>query len=134
MPIATGSRYMNEHHPEGSEMFPASAHISKAIKCFGEILPEDARGDYSYLSEFCHPNMFAFSQYYRWLNPGEVRFVDHEPQGMFGSTTAACLAGLMAIEEMLRLTKEKTVRFSLHKLLEAVVEQSGGPEKRAASA
>lgn len=133
-PITTGSRYINEKHPEESEMFPVSAHISKVIKCFGEVLPEDAQDGYSYLSEFCHPNMLAFLQYYRWPNPNEVQFIDHEPQGVFGSITAACIAGLLAIEEMLRLTKERTVLLCLRKLFKAVLEQSGGPETKAASA
>jgi hypothetical protein len=123
-PIATGSRYINEQHPEESEMFPASAHISKAINCFGERMPEDAQEGYSFLSEFCHPNVLAFSQYYDWANPQTVTFVDdHEPlAGIFGPTAAASIEGLLAMDELLKLAQEREVLRSLHELLEAIVE------------
>jgi hypothetical protein len=124
-PIKTGSRYINEQHPEESEMFPEPVHIRKAVNCLGEMLPEAATEDYSFLSEYCHPNMLAFSQYYRWPNPFEVQFVDHEARGVFGSTTSACLLGLMAIQEILRLTQEKTALFCLIELLEDIVNSTG---------
>jgi hypothetical protein len=57
LPIGTGSRYISEFHrtPEESELFPIGPHISKAVNCFQkEVMPND--DDYSYLSEFCHPN------------------------------------------------------------------------------
>lgn len=57
LPIATGSRYINEyHHPEESDLFPAGPHISQAVNCFKEVMPKGMDDDYSYLSEFCHPN------------------------------------------------------------------------------
>jgi len=125
-PIATGSRYINEQHPEESEMFPASPHISKAINSFGERMPEDAQEGYSFLSEFCHPNVLAFSQYYEWPNPQTVTFVDdHEPlAGIFGPTAAAGIEGLLAMEELLRLTQERVVLRVLDELLEAIVEDA----------
>jgi hypothetical protein len=132
-PIAIGSRYINEYHPEGSEMFPPPAHISKAIAAFVEVMPENVREDYSFLSEYCHPNMLAFLQYYRWLNPYEIGFVDHEPQGIFGSTAAACIMGLMAIQETLGIVDEKVVAVSLRKLFQSVVEQAAGGSKEKAA-
>ena len=125
-PIGVGSRYINEQHPEESEMFPSPPHISKAINCFGERMPEDAQEGYSFLSEFCHPNVLAFSQYYEWTNPQTVAFVDdHEPlAGIFGPTAAASIEGLLAIEELLRLSREQEVLRSLHELLEAIVEDA----------
>lgn len=131
-PVMTGSRYINEQHPEEGAMLPAPAHIAKVINSFGEMLG-DAREGYSFLSEFCHPSTFAFSQHYLWANPLEVQFVDHDPAGAFGTTAAACLGGLMAIEEILRLTKEKTVLRCLHRLCEAIVEQSSRSQIRTAS-
>jgi hypothetical protein len=68
-PIGTESRYINEQHPEESEMFSSPPHISKAINCFGERLPEDAQEGYIFLSEFCHPNVLVLSQYYEWTDP-----------------------------------------------------------------
>ncbi len=125
-PIGVGSRYINEQHPEESEMFPSPPHISKAINCFGERMPEDAQEGYSFLSEFCHPNVLALFQYYEWADPQTVTFVDdHVPlEGIFGPTAAASIEGLLAIEELLRLTREREVLCSLHELLEAIVEDA----------
>ncbi len=125
-PVTTGSRYINEQYPEETEMFPASPHISKAINCFGERMPEDAQEGYSFLSEFCHPNVLAFSQYYEWTDPHTVSFTDdHEPlEGVLGSAAAASIEGLLAIEELLRLTCEGEVRGSLHELLEAIAQNA----------
>jgi len=125
-PIGTGSRYVNEQHPEQSGMFPLPSHISKVVGCFGEVMPSSNEA-YSFLSEFCHPNMFAFSQYYRWPNPFEVQFVDHDTQGVFGSAAAACLQGLLAIKEMLRLAEENRLLPCLLEPLVAISKQSGGP-------
>jgi hypothetical protein len=125
-PIAIGSRYISERNCEDSEMFPSPPHISKAIKCFQEKLPKDAQEDYSYLSEFCHPNSLSFLQYYNWSDPNTVTFVDGDPRkGVFGPTTAAALQGLLALDELLRLTKEKTVRRSLRELLVGVAKEAG---------
>ena len=43
LPIGTGSRYINEHHPEDSTLFPAPPHIKKAINCFKEVMPHRVR-------------------------------------------------------------------------------------------
>jgi hypothetical protein len=122
-PIAVGSRYISEQHPEESDMFPSPPHISKAINCFAERMPEDAQEGYSFLSEFCHPNLMAFLQYYNWADPQTVMFVDSKPaNGIFGSTAAASMEALLAIEELLRIAHELEVRLSLRKMLEAIVE------------
>jgi hypothetical protein len=124
-PIATGSRYMNEQIPEESELFPAPAHISKAIKCFSEVMPQSAQDDYSYLSEFCHPNVLAFFQYYEWFDPETVRFVDYKPiEGFLGATTAAVIQGLLAAQELLAIVREQDVRRSLVALLRTIAEKA----------
>lgn len=126
-PIAMGSRYMNEQIPEESELFPAPAHISKAIKCFSEVMPQSSQEDYSYLSEFCHPNVLAFLQYYEWLDPETVRFVDNKPlEGFLGATTAAVIQGLLVAAELLALANEQSVRRSLVSLLRKVAERHDG--------
>jgi hypothetical protein len=73
-PIATGSRYINDHHSAlstrvagisavvESELFPAPPHIGRAVNCFKEVMPKGSDDEYSYLSEFCHPNAFTFLQ------------------------------------------------------------------------
>lgn len=126
-PMASGSWYINAQHPQVSQIFPASAHIRRAVNCFAEARHE-APEEYSFVSEFCHPNMLAFSQHYRWPNRFEVQFVDHEVQGWLGPTIAAALLGLMATEELLRLSKEKTVLPRLVKLLKDIVEYAGARE------
>src|SRR5690348_10384506 len=124
-PVSSGSRYINKVHPQESDMFPESPHIHKVVNCFGEIQP-GASEDYSFMSGYSHPNMFAFSQYGRWPNPFEIQFVDREPGGWLGSTAASCLSGLTQIEEMLRLARDGAVRPALVRLLKELAESAGG--------
>jgi hypothetical protein len=123
--ITTGSRYMTEQFPSTGEMFPTAAHISKMIKAFGEVMPEDAIENYSFLSEFSHPNSFTFGQHHDWLTPYEVSFVPQKASGMFGATAAACIQGLMAIQQLLVLTDEEPAATELHQLLVDLVEGKG---------
>ncbi len=122
-PIRTGSRYMNEQNPEESKIFPDPSHVSKVIRCFSEKHPKSEE-DYSFISEYCHPNMFAFSQHYRWPNPFEIQFVDHEPQGWLGSTTSACISGLVEIEDLLLLVRENAARPCLVNLLRDIAKRA----------
>ena len=125
LPIATGSRYIREQNPEDSELFPSPPHIAKAIKCFQEKLPPYALENYSYLSEFCHPNLLAFMQYYEWTDSHTAKFVDKQRmEGQFGPTTGAVIQGLMTLNELLWLTKEKTVNESVLQLLETIGEET----------
>lgn len=120
-PIATGSRYMNEQFPEQSEMFPAPAHIKKVINCLQEQ-QEEAAEAYSFLSEFSHPSTFAFLQHYQWSSPYEIAFVDHEPAGMFGATSASIMLGCLAIKEMLGFANEQVVSSSLSRVLHEIAQ------------
>jgi len=120
-PIAIGSRYLNEHHPGRGPSVPAPPHISKVVKCFEERIPKESREDYSYLSEYSHPNTMAFQQHYKWLNPRTVTITDQIPiHGFLGSTTAASIQALLAADELLGLARERDVRTQLRRLLEAV--------------
>ena len=116
LPIGTGSRYINEFHstPEDSELFPVGPHISKAINCFKEATPKETEDDYSYLSEFCHPNMMTFSQHYLWTTPYTIDFVDQVEFGAFGAVAGSTLQGLVAIgiAENRERTNKSTVRLS----------------------
>ena len=126
LPIGTGSRYINEFHstPEESELFPAGPHIGKAINCFKEATPKETEDDYSYLSEFCHPNMMTFSQHYRWTTPHKIDFVDQVEFGAFGAIARSTTHGLMVVRELLRISGERQVNSAIVKLLEAIVEQA----------
>ncbi len=125
LPIGTGSRYISEFHStqEESELFPAGPHISKAINCFKEVM-QGTDEDYSYLSEFCHPNMMTFSQHYRWTTPYKIDFVDQVEFGAFGAIAGSTTHGLMVVHELLRIGGERQVNSAIVKLLEAIVEQA----------
>ena len=74
--INMGSLYMKEKRPPSKEPFPQPRNIGKIIRSFREWpsgkRKVDAYEDYSYLSEFNHPNMAAFSHYYK-LEPNHER-------------------------------------------------------------
>jgi hypothetical protein len=124
LPITTGSRYINEyHHPEESDMFPSPPHIIKAINCFKEIRPDGTDDDYSYLSEFCHPNTMTFQQHYRWTTPYTIDFVDQVAFGAFGAIAGSATQGLLTIRELLALGNERQVNAAIAKLLKAIVDQ-----------
>jgi hypothetical protein len=133
LPIGTGSRYINEHHPEDTALFPSPPHIKKAINCFKEVMPEGSEDDYSYLSEYCHPNTMAFQQHYHWTSPSIIEFGDVVPFGAMGSIAASALQGLMATDELLGLGDEKEVRGIIRKLLIAIVEGEKNIPERAAN-
>jgi hypothetical protein len=125
LPIGTGSRYINGyHHPEESELFPAPPHISEAVNCFKEVMPKGTDDDYSYLSEFCHPNTMTFQQHYRWTTPYTIDFVDQVAFGAFGTIAGSSIQGLMTINELLELSHERQVNSAIVKLLEAILGQN----------
>lgn len=111
LPIGTGSRYISEFHstPEESELFPAGPHIGKATNCFKEARPKETEDDYSYLSEFCHPNMMTFSQHYRWTTTYRIDFVDQVAFGAFGAIVGSTIQGLMEIHELLEIGNERQI-------------------------
>ena len=90
--------------------------------------PVKAKGtedDYSYLSEFCHPNMMTFSQHYLWTTPYTIDFVGQVEFGAFGTIAGSTTQGLMAIHELLRLSSERQINSAIVALLTAIVEQAG---------
>ena len=75
--INQGSRHMREKQEAAGEPGPGiveGPHISKIIACFDEFFAEHrrekpARDNYSFLSEFCHPNSFAFTNHIEFDEP-----------------------------------------------------------------
>ena len=122
-PIQTGSRYLHDLFPQDSASFPAPAHISKAINCFKEIVPEEFSDDYSYLSEYTHPNTMAFQQHYRWIDPDTIEFADMVPFGAFGVIAASAIQGLLAADKLLTLCQESRIQGAIRALLHALVAQ-----------
>jgi hypothetical protein len=120
---------MSEQFPTTAEMFPTAAHISKMIKSFAEVMPGESAEDYSFLSEFSHPNSFALGQHYEWPTPYEISFTRQtKASGMFGATTAACINGVDAIRQLLVLTGEQSTAKALYQLLMDLVEQENKAE------
>jgi len=122
--ITTGSRYINEISQQGSPGFPEGVHISKAINCFKEVMPKESFEDYSYLSEYCHPNVMAFMQHYQWTTPDVIEFVDAVEFGAFGAITASAIQGLMTADELLGIANETEIRRVIRNLLHVIAEQS----------
>jgi hypothetical protein len=75
--INMGSRYMQEEYADKTDEWPpfaAPREIARVIRTFDEwTKTRQARTEYSFLSEFAHPNMAAFSHYYK-MEPGEAGF------------------------------------------------------------
>jgi hypothetical protein len=84
---------------------------------------KETEEDYSYLSEFCHPNMMTFSQHYRWSTPYTIDFVDQVEFGAFGAIAGSTTQGLMEIHELLNLGNERQVNKAIVALLKAMGEQ-----------
>ena len=76
--INQGSRHMKENQKKAAAVGAASAaaafveelpegpHIAKVMACFNEYFGSgstEATENYSFLSEFCHPNSFAFTNH-----------------------------------------------------------------------
>src|SRR5260370_37960549 len=121
-------RSINEIHSEESELFNVSPHVQKAINCFKEVASKETEDDdYSYLSEYCHPNVMAFQQHYRWVTPDTIEFVDQVPSGALGSIAASGLQGLMAAARLLRISDEKGGRKTNPYLFLAPIEQDKRP-------
>ncbi len=80
--INMGNRYMQEEYGDQLANWPpfaAPREIAKVIRCFDEWTEGKATTEYSFLSEFAHPNM-ALSNYYTMEAKqggfGAVRFTD----------------------------------------------------------
>jgi hypothetical protein len=126
-PIATGSRYVNDVHPEGSDLFPCGPHIIKAVNCFKEVMPKDSWEDYSYLSEFCHPNMMTFAQHYTWTTPEVIEFGTAVAFGAYGAIAASAIQGLLALNELLSACRETQIRKAVLQLLNEMAEIAKRP-------
>lgn len=111
--INLGSRDMRQKQKaQGAEPdYPEGPHIAKVIACFNEFFPDgqkvkQATEIYSSLSEFSHPNSFAFINHFEW----EIDVRDM-PKVSFGKPSknllALCLpAGSMAVMAFLASSGE----------------------------
>lgn len=78
--INMGNRYMRSKKDDKEVDFPEPGDIGKAVHSFNEWGKLDLGSMYSYLSEYSHPNMAAYSHYYEFkLDPekkAKVTFVE----------------------------------------------------------
>jgi hypothetical protein len=118
LPVATGSRYASEMHPEETDLFPSPAHIGKVVNCFNEVFT-DAPDSYSFLSEFAHPNMAAFLQHYKWKTPYLVEFGEQysDVGAAFSSAAGAAIRALLALVDILKLAGEIEIRAGVMRVL-----------------
>jgi hypothetical protein len=122
LPIGSGSFYLNRVYPGDSELFPSPARIGKVIKEFNDATGGDAYDNYGFQSEFCHPNMMAFGQYYDW-DRVIVRF--REPKVTATRVllpTHAGLGAMLDIDSLLKLSDEKVVRAAIVDVLMRIAE------------
>jgi hypothetical protein len=87
-------------------------------------MPKGTEDDYSYLSEFCHPNTMTFQQHYRWTTPYTIDFEDQVAFETFGAIAGSSVNGLMAIHELLNLGNERQVHSAIVRLLKAIADQN----------
>lgn len=64
--INMGNRYMRSKKDDKEVDFPEPGDIGKAVHSFNEWGKLDIGSMYSYLSEYSHPNMAAYSHYYEF--------------------------------------------------------------------
>ncbi len=116
--INQGSRYMREKQKAGA--FPHKTHeieegphIAKIIACFNEYFLErgkkEATENYSFLSEFCHPNSFAFTNHIEVEEPqtgvaARVTFSKPAPETsiqVLPDALYSCMPLLFCMDELL---------------------------------
>ncbi len=136
--INMGSRYMREEYGERTDEWPpfaAPREIAKVIRTFDEWTKNQARTEYSFLSEFAHPNMAAFSHYYK-MEPGESGFgrvifveppreVDAAP---WPTVSISFVAALHFIVRLLERLNEAEVAPHVKKILTEFAKQSSPSE------
>jgi hypothetical protein len=125
--INMGSRYMREEYGDQSEEtspFAAPREIAKIVRCFDEWTGK-AVTEYSFLSEFAHPNMAAFSHYYV-MEPlaggyGIVRFTDPPRESLsapWSHVSISLVACLHFSLHLLNRSGEKEVVQKIEAILE----------------
>lgn len=102
---------------------PEGPHIAKVMACFNEYFrseedknPTQATENYSYLSEFCHPNSFAFTNHIDMdkagADCGEVKVVFLKPDKQASIQVMpdmfyACMPLLFSMDELLQRIGDK---------------------------
>ncbi len=132
--INMGSTYMQKPTHKMNEetgidlKFPVPRPIGKALSAFNEYSQDNRVADnYAFLSEFAHPNMPAFSHYYRMVRSrGGPVFVS-PPRDLttvpFPLLEISTTVVLIFVTKLLGQAGEKPVRLRLSKIVEEYLQE-----------
>jgi hypothetical protein len=128
--INQGSRHMRERQKASGDSGPEiveGPHIAKVIACFDEYFYEQrkdkpATQNYSFISEFCHPNSFAFTNHLEFKEPKEgvsVRVTFSKPTTdiciqVLPDALFSCMPLLLSMDELLRRIGDKGFSEAVH--------------------
>jgi len=126
--INMGNLYMKEKYAERDDegdnpKFLAPREIGKVIRCFNELGNIKHAGEtYSFLSEYIHPNMGAFSCHYKFNADGrtiKVNFIEPPRDPLMAPLpeVAISLLALQFVGKLLDLTGETVVTSSISRIL-----------------
>lgn len=121
IPVGTSGLFAISPYPQESQLFPSSAHIGGVINCFNEATDGDALTIYSFLSQFCRPDMAALRQHFHWDGTQLITFDVPKANAALPLGAAATLAALDAISELLELSNETEIRTKMIQLLRKLV-------------
>jgi len=129
--INQGSRYMKEKYEKLPPIeLVEGPHISKVINGFNEYFKEhgdnEAREKYSFLSEFCHPNSFAFTNHIAFTEkkddvvvtfakPSTNNCIQVLPDAWFSSMPL-----LFSLNELLEACGDKTLNVAVREFMKIV--------------
>ncbi|MCI0724297.1 MAG: hypothetical protein L0338_35840 [Acidobacteria bacterium] len=120
-----GSLYMREEYGkgEGGAEYAAPREIGKIIRCYDEWTGHKGQPvtEYSFLSEFAHPNMGAFSHYYEMKKDAagnaQVEFSTKFSEEPFPDVSIAVVSALNFTLKLLKETAEHKIAPQLEAIL-----------------
>jgi hypothetical protein len=121
IPVGTSGLSAISPYPQESQLFPSPARIGEVIDCFNEITDGDAGAIYSFLSQFCRPDMAALRQHFHWDGTQLITFDVPKGNTALPLGAAATLAALDAVSELLELSNETEIRTKMIQLLRKLV-------------
>lgn len=137
--INQGSRYMKEKYEKLPPIeLVEGLHIGKVINSFNEYFKEhgdnEAREKYSFLSEFCHPNSFAFTNHIDFTEKKDdvvVTFAKPSPNICIQVLPDAWFSSmplLFSLNELLEACGDKTLNGAVQEFMKIV--GSGAEDKK----
>jgi hypothetical protein len=125
--VNAGSRYMKEKYGEklnGEIELEESPQIQKAVAAFNECFKEQknaASEEYSFLSEFSHPNSFAFTNHIDWKEAGKpqmkIAFTRPDTEMLIQAIPSAVMSSMTVLlhgHEFLRRLNDNSLEQPLH--------------------